>query len=619
MMKHLIFPILLSLFLGTMAWGQQTIFELDAYDDTVTKLVYAESPVRIQLEANASVRFESDASVYLRWEGVSGVSRYTVRYRKAESTGKWKEVVTSDPELTLHGLPLDTDYVWTVEGGSMTSGTGVFSTQPQQEPIQLSATLYDGLIDWFTQGEGQLPFCDFMEELDINLFEKLSFLQAYSFGNSPMVSAAYGSPMGEWYPREYTPFDCTGFSTAKNEKANCNCKVLTRGGVFAIPTMGNDDNNLTILPRVKQWQVEISNDDTFVDRFEAGAAKYIALRQSEPSGAMSFDMSNVQGAEADESVTTEASEIKFFLGCLTGTIDPFTSDVGDDIPRGFSTNLPKECDCERPIKFEYGYATNLLAHADKRWAPWSRGAAAQAEDMAFVVVTNQTTHETEVIDAGQAMVGKACNSTWNPDFWIELVGVAKEVLLYLGETQEGNPFPTEERVEAFAEELTELIGTPFSNTSGECGKKDVANVLVQGVNSTVLFPNEPIKISLFSAYYTRVRGFGAWRAAASVASDYYLVGVVESAKTEDEECCADKFSSYLVGSLSRPENGDVYNDAVNSIEDRLRQVGFFLAEFGSWNGLTTNPFTGQVEVKGEYGLLTGPSCEKSCMTHLINR
>lgn len=227
-----------------------------------------------------------------------------------------------------------------------------------------------------------------------------------------------------------------------------------------------------------------------------------------------------------------------------------------------------------------------------------------------MVVTNQATLETEVIAAGQALLGRACSSSWNPEFWINFVGVAKEVLLYLAESQGGSAFPTEERVEAFVDELTGLIGTPFNNTSGECDTEHLANVLVDGTGSTVLRPNEPIKISLFSAYYARVRGFGSWRAEASVASDYYLVGVVESANTDDEECCADMYGSYVVGSLSRPANGGIYNDAVNSINDRLRQVGFFLSEFGDWNGLTTNPNTGQVQIKGEYGLLSGPSCQK---------
>lgn len=217
-------------------------------------------------------------------------------------------------------------------------------------------------------------------------------------------------------------------------------------------------------------------------------------------------------------------------------------------PGGFTTNLPKECDCERPLDVQYQYTTKLYVKAETKSCPWSKGAAAQAEDMALVVAFNEGTGNLQVLDVGHAILSRRCNSSWNPDFWINLLDVVKPVLEFYVDTQtapDSMPaFPTDTLIQEFIEGLQALIGTPFSNREGFCETLPDDEVLVSGTNQLTLYPNQPMRISLFSSYYVRTRGFGCYLAEASIASDYFLAGVVESkGERQDDECCSDKFAN----------------------------------------------------------------------------
>jgi hypothetical protein len=140
----------------------------------------------------------------------------------------------------------------------------------------------------------------------------------------------------------------------------------------------------------------------------------------------------------------------------------------------------------------------------------------------------------------------------------------------------GNTVPTQTQIDDFFEALETLLSTPFSISYGKCGNLEQNFVLVSGGNTLTLEPNEPIKVALMSAYHVRTNGYG-YHSEAAVASDYYLLGVVESELTEDPECCGDKFANYMIGSLSVPEEGDVELYAVNTFASRLEDVSFDLS------------------------------------------
>jgi hypothetical protein len=233
--------------------------------------------------------------------------------------------------------------------------------------------------------------------------------------------------------------------------------------------------------------------------------------------------------------------------------------------------------------------------------------------MAFAAVYDSKTGDlTPLGTPGHAVLGRWCSSNWNPDFWLNIVDLVEPVADYFADQLGGddaNWIPTEQQIEDFLEATRDLITTPFRNRAGSCETEEQAHTLASGSANYLLRPNAPIRVTLFSSYYVRTRGYGCYKAAASVASDYFLMGVVESQLTQDEECCADKFGNYIVGSLSTPPNGDVENDAPHSIENRLQDVGFALSAYGSWYDLPTGSSSGQILLEKVFNLIYGPSCD----------
>lgn len=99
--------------------------------------------------------------------------------------------------------------------------------------------------------------------------------------------------MTDWYPQKYSGDDCLGFEAEKDLKLNCNCKVLSRGSNFSSPNEEVLFLEQVIKPTIDQYIAHGSGDKTYVDLFQAGAAKYVALRQNENSGGMSYALSNL--------------------------------------------------------------------------------------------------------------------------------------------------------------------------------------------------------------------------------------------------------------------------------------------------------------------------------------
>ncbi len=566
-------------------------------------LIY-QSPTRIAIEAEAAVRLSNSADVYLKWTALPDVANYTVRYKLGEGDAAWVSVQRSTNDLVLENVPLDITVVWEVlvvgDAGVpplYLSDLGAVSTRQQHEPIQVSHRLYSKLEGWFGKDNNDEGFCEFFRALDVSQYEKLAFLQAYAFDNARFVKPVFASSsdIKDWYPAATVTGTGDGdecFPMAEN----CKCKVISDGSNIATPGV-YDLLARKINPRVTQKKAKSGPDETVVDRFEAGAAKYIGLRQSEKKGGMAYAMSNMQGADDATAVTTQASEIVFFLACLTSN-------------GGKTTNLPAACQCVRVLDINYEYTTRLHVKAEKRNCIWSKGAEAQAEDLAFVGVYRGKTGDIKPIAANQALLTRSCSSSWNPDFWINVLNLAKPVGEYflqrLDTTQ--SRIPTAAQLDSFVNALKVLIKTPFRNSSGVCEEVQKDKVLVSGRDTLHLYPNSPIRVGMFSSYYVRVRGYGCWWAQAGVASDYFLVGVVEGPRTEDPECCVDKFANYVLGSLSTPQNGTVPVHAVNSLENRMQDVGFFLSTYGSWDSLKQDPSSGQLLLSHEYDRLWGPSC-----------
>ncbi len=599
-MRHFI---LLSLFLicASHVVAQEHLVAEEEDSDLLSEVVIEpifSTPPSIELLVSTTVRFDNTASAYLKWKAIDGVSNYRVSYRLKNQGGRWQSEASATNEVILSNLLLDEEYEWNISEEEGNSGygsiEGSFETVPQSEPIALSAFFYKAFTDWTnTDGKGVL-FCDFLDQLDIHPLEKLAFLQVYSFENEPLVFGGNSQNLSDWYPEAYRGFNCLGYDTTKDLKAYCGCKVITQAANNFSP--GSASNGF-VNPREEIYVAYSGNVKTWVDVVEAGAAKFISLRQDRRGGSMNYQRSNILEDGASES-TSAVSEIKFFLSCTRG------DEVG--------TELPERCSCTRELHAKYRYVTSLHVKAEKKNSIWDKGAAADAQDVAFVVSYDERTERTNALAAGQAALARRCSSSWNVGWWRNFLDLAMNALAFLqGNGNSGSGNIDIQEATNLGNSLINLVETPFFDRQGYCETLTRNIVLVDGASFLTLRPNRPIRVSLFSSYYVMSRGYGAWESRSSVASDYYLSGVVVSPYTRDSECCAGKVATYIVGSQSNIPGGGVPNYAVNTVDGNLRNVSFHLAEYGSWYNFPTDPFSGNIRLLTEYNILFGSSCGRN--------
>lgn len=615
-MKHLILLVMLLLAFASNSHAQTEDPPIDSTDIDTTEMVLLDSiilqsPDRIAVEAACAVRYAQNADVYLRWEAVQGATGYTVLYQFGGMETTWLTAQASSNELLLEGIPLDTVMLFEVvplvvgTGDEWQSDIVSVSTAAQGEPVIVWQGFYNRLEAWFAKEENEQGLCQFLDEAaGVSQHEKLAFLQAYAFDNAAFVKpstntgslqayfppdAVFGGGSEQW---------CVPVISGK-----CKCKVVSRGSNLATPN--TDMNNQKVKPKQFAKIIGVLPDGTgeFEYRSEAGAAKFATLKQNRKNGGSTLVRSNLPVSGDPQSVTTETSELAFFLACISNN-------------GSYNTNLPRECDCVRPLHVYYEYTTKLRIKAKTRGCIWSKGSEATAEDWAFIGVLRGKTGDITPVAAGRATLNSSCSSNWNPDFWVKLLDVLEPVAQYYVQTLDpssGNKIPTNNQISQFISGLQTLIQTPFAiKNSNGCLDEERDTVLVSGSKTYSLAPNEPIRVTLFSAYYLRTRGYGCWRSEAGVASDYYLLGVVESeADPLNEECCAKKYANYIVGSQSAPYNNTITFglNAVNSIPNRLGRVGFLLSLFGGWDSLPTVPGSGVIVLTHEFeNSLFGPSC-----------
>lgn len=575
-------------------------------DSLTLDSVIFESQQNIHLLSNSTVRFQNNAMTYLKWEILPEITTYHLEYRDSDAD-IWESVSVSSGEFIINSLPLDKEYYWRISSGDFeesqfVSGIGMFSTKLRSEPIKVSDDFFYELIDWFKSEDEEKNFCNFIEESDAAFIEKLSFVQVYFFDNEPFINAGDSEELSDWY----APMPANlggGCLPLFSKTGGCECKVITRGEARPSPGSRNFSTG-TVTPTIRQFAARQPGPDrTFVDRVYAGAAKFVSIRQDETAGGMNYELSNLQGSDDAGAVTTLASDVEFYLGCIRGG--------------SFNTNLSEGCDCEKKLTVDYEYASRYHVMADRRFCFCSTGAGAQAEDMTVLVARNTNTGDITTIDAGNFGVGQSCNSSWNPQFWVQMLNVASPIAQFYVQSQTGTGTPNsiQNGVNQLSQGLQNLLTTPFLNVNCSGSSTQTEQVLISGSTNLVLAPNNGIRVSMFNSYYLRTTGYGNYEAEAGIASDYFLIGVVTNPPTFEDECCADKFGAYVVGSLSNPANGDIKIDAPFDIESRKEDVGSTMARFGDWDNYPsvvapgTGPQGGGIPVEYEFDLLSGQDCQ----------
>lgn len=581
-----------------------TIFRLQAQDNEGDESIPTEYPdfssgsAEVELEISAVVRFQNSSDVYLRWSNNEFSSLNTVYYRAAGAL-VWNELQTITNNILINNLALDTKYEWRIEcntlGEIKYSNIGSFTTEQIDDNIEVSTELYNNLVDWSHSDQTPINLPSYLNGItDISIHEKLSFFQSYEYGGKPFRRI-------ENSDNNYSDIRHWVIPGTDDFAGDCNCKVVTNGLLTVAPIDRLDENEGIIFPKKNYYKKTVSSATTYFDYVSRGASKFVALRQRERDGGSQVENTNLNPANGS-GTSPQYSKIKFYLLCE------------DD------SKVPSSCGCCRTLSLRYNYSSKIQASSDTRPCIWSKGSYAKAEDAALVMAFyNSDLGKSKVLSAGHNMVSAKCNKNWNSTFWINFLDLAVPIAKVLA--QDGKLEDYLKITDEVTKALKKLFVTPTHRTTGKCDETIIdSRDLVDGSDLIEICPNNPVEIAMFSFHHILAGGYGCWHPKAAVASDMYLAGVVESRYVPDDpNCCTVKRALYIASSCGNStlgpgnikEGHDVVSlDPSHSLSDRLRDVGFFIGQFGKWDNLNFGVSSNLPLLTKEFETqLRGPSCK----------
>jgi len=287
-MKHFILMAVFLMSFASISFSQADPSSIDSLDVGETSetlfndsLIF-QSPSRIIAEVSTAIRFDSNASAYLKWSEIPSVTSNSLRYRFDAQATTWTVVQTSTNDFLLEGLPLDTVILWEVipigigSDGHWTSDMSRVSTWPQNEPIIVSEGLYTRQEAWFAKEGNEEAFCQFIDDMTaVSIYEKLAFLQAYAFDNANFIKPTInGSNLQSWLPTDVIFGKGEGQWCIPIILGSCKCKVISMGSNIATSNENMDNYHV----ESKKFSKDGSEGNEY--RSEAGASKSSSLKQN---------------------------------------------------------------------------------------------------------------------------------------------------------------------------------------------------------------------------------------------------------------------------------------------------------------------------------------------------
>jgi hypothetical protein len=561
-------------------------------------------PSRLTNFYSSSVKLENGTKVFVDWDSNYKFDEFIFSYKLSEN-GIFKTISLKESELVLT-LSQDPGVIYyQIEGKSTeiksSLKTGTISTNLDENQIMVSNKLANYLEVYFTEIK-DVDLIKYLDEIEVPLVEKLSFMQKYFAPNVKLKEPKDKSSLKSYYTINESNILQ---DVSSRKKLECNCSYIRSFGEnLAVPGFQDENPNI-VIPTAQHENIHDSGDKTHLIRLHAGAAKFVSLTQDEDSGGMTYQINNLNGGSNSAASGYLQSSVRVMLGC-----------TGKN-PNDWTTKIPEDCNCTKPVYLTYQYDSRIEARAASGgcWF-YSRGAEADVEDAAVVFLHHRKANTLTALAANQHKAYASCSSSFNPDFFINILDFAVPISSFFLTPRPGtnitSSIPSTETIKALADALKKLIATPVRNVNGACKTVESGVNLVRGTAQSNLVPNEVITMHMFTNYYAFVRGYGCWESHARIANNYLLTSVVESGSLTKGPCCSDKFGNYILGSLGSsdtPGGTDIGTfNAPLSKSDCRNLVGFELGSYGSWYNLSTSTATGIVNIPDDFGMAHGYSC-----------
>lgn len=538
------------------------------------------------IEVLSIIQYEGYAKAFLAFKtGSMPAQEATLSYRIEGTSGNFTNATVQNNKVLLEGLQPDQRYVVRAVNncGSFIDAYIIDTKTKPEGMIVLSERFYNAITKYVRNSEG-VPFPEFIENLNgINSYEKISFLQQFFFGGQ-----AFQVDEGLVLP-----------AVPDGDTGDCFCNFISMYGLAQPATLNPATGTMTEYSQpgggIKESLEGAANTRTWHYINNKGASKWHHLWTEGFKSKKGQDFQKSMDW-TDETITSfQQSRMRITFVCMDGD------------------RLPKECECEKDVKFWYRYDNRVSVKAEVlNGTTGSKNAIAEGEDLALI------TYREESDPVGFENLGMVltrasvhCDRTPNPSFWTNIAtllsSAATLTLAVVGATQGSDSIYSQAEITQISNGIQQyfnnwatVINTPFYNDTN-CLNYSFRVGSYEGNTQKTIKPNIPVELAINSFDKLYAGGRRAWRSWSAVNSDCHITALLKPNAFDGtpRHCCSPMIGAWVLSSC----------DGMLTTEMLKVEVAFKLGELG------INPYPG---VPTEFGILVRPSTLEECNKIVIN-
>lgn len=524
-----------------------------------------------QLVAKAVIHYEGYSKAYLEFDTIMDAGGLTIRSLDEVYS---QQFTVPGNELLVTNLPTEKLFeVETADDCGNPAVVGMLSTMAGDAEtfgIEVSDRMFRAIMD-FQALEPEQPLGQFLNSLqEVSPYEKIAFIQQYFYGGQKFQTDG-GTVLPPPPPPPPPPDTCL-------------CRFVFNTTQIAAPAILANG----VLKHVHEKSVHSNGDHKIPFNSDS---RYWWFRNTK--GAAKWHYAWTEGWKAG------GTHRSYSYSVVDSTLaSPHMGQLAYNFLCTNYSEVPRECECEKRLHLYYRYDSRAVVHGELLGSSINdRSAEARAQDIG-VVTLRMGNDPIQVYAAGDLRAESECSSGANTSWFVSLLEVAKDIVLFYIASNTGSstitPIAQSNMVNNLADDLQQLIGQPVWIKTG-CETETVdATLALDGPKYVDLPPNTPTFLNVFSFTNQRVGGKRKWFSYAGIESKFYLTGVVLGGRLPGgpEACCTKKIGNWVYGSLE--------SDLANSTQSLATQVGKILGLYAPWN-LPQDPFSNIMIMPSEYG------------------
>jgi hypothetical protein len=511
-----------------------TPFDYDRYLATIGKDCPAPS-----VDAVAVVTtLNNGASVYLRFSN-DAQNNAQYRYISDDIDALSSAFTPGDGNATtMTGLPLGKDFtVYAQNACGIEVPIARFSTKTgkKQGGIEVSNSMYS-LIVSYQLTTNPIPFPKFLENANIPIMEKVSFIQNYYMD---------GKPLESWNGIRYIGSDLPPLPV----NGDCICEFILNRTKTITPQPDIPENGGGLVEDGSIDPVIVEDGENPLPNATMGHTQWWSVKSSK--GAARYHQLWTEGFKAG------GANQSWLIDDTNDSMPSYTQSANASLLRYnlFCQNLayvPEDCACEKPLTMYFGYDSNVHTKAEKRsGGVGPRNAFAAGQDLAAAVFHVDGSNAFKVMRKIDVRHDSRCDRTVNADFWANWTMVAIRsagavYALYDSNFTQVDSLILDMATDNFDEALKTAFNTNFWDDNG-CSGNGSKTGFMSGDTLVYLKPNQPVTMFIFAYGKLQTGGKRGWHSTARILSNFYLAGYIPGGPLSNQNlnCCSPKIADWI--------------------------------------------------------------------------